>query len=307
VGLTGLPSTPRRGARGPLTYHVLHRKKQMPNAGQQHIIDEYRARNGALTGPFEGSRMLLLTTVGARTGERHTTPLGYLPNGMDGVIVIASAGGSPRHPDWYRNLLANPRVTVENSGFVYEAEAVVLTGEERDPVFARAVESDAAWADYQARAGRTLPVVVLREIPGPPNMPGVTGFGQGLRRIHDSMRRELSLIRAELAASGPGLGAQMRINCLTFCAALTVHHQHEDAGLLPQAAERFPELAPVVTRLSREHERVSALLTEIQRVISDDSGDRDTMLRDMDRLSAELEEHLRYEEEQLIPLFDAPR
>ena len=65
----------------------------------QRIIDEFRANHGRVGGPFEGGRLILLTTTGARTGTPRTNPVGYLPDGGDRILVIASAGGSPRHPD----------------------------------------------------------------------------------------------------------------------------------------------------------------------------------------------------------------
>ncbi|EQD81355.1 cation-binding protein, partial [Saccharopolyspora erythraea D] len=122
----------------------------MPNDFNLKIIEEFRARGGRVGGPFEGGRLLLLTTTGARTGARHTTPVGYLPDGDGRTLVIASAGGSPRHPDWFHNVVANPRVTVEDGVFTYEADAVVLEGPERDRVFARAVEFEPGWGEYQA-------------------------------------------------------------------------------------------------------------------------------------------------------------
>jgi deazaflavin-dependent oxidoreductase (nitroreductase family) len=75
----------------------------------QQIIDEFRANGGQVGGPFEGARLLLLTTIGARSGAPHTTPLGYLPDG-ERSLVIASAGGAPNHPAWFHNLVANPHV-----------------------------------------------------------------------------------------------------------------------------------------------------------------------------------------------------
>ncbi|GAB3896043.1 hypothetical protein GCM10027612_49790 [Microbispora bryophytorum subsp. camponoti] len=77
------------------------------------------------------------------------------------MLVIASAGGSPRHPAWYHNVRANPHVTVETGVFTIEAEATVVEGAERERLFARAVEADSGWADYQTRSGRVLPVVAL--------------------------------------------------------------------------------------------------------------------------------------------------
>jgi deazaflavin-dependent oxidoreductase (nitroreductase family) len=132
----------------------------MPNDFNTPVIDEFRANQGRVGGWFAGARLVLLTTTGARTGAPHTTPLGYLPDG-DRILVIGSAGGADRHPQWYRNLVAEPRVTVETGTATYEATAVVLTGGERDTVFARAVADDPGWGDYQARTDRILPVVAL--------------------------------------------------------------------------------------------------------------------------------------------------
>src|SRR5690606_29051160 len=103
----------------------------MPTHLQQQVIDEFRANGGRVGGPFEGARLLLLTTTGARSGAPHTVPLGYLPDGGEQFFVIGSAGGSPRHPDWFRNLVAHPQVTVEDGVFVVDAVAEVLDGAER--------------------------------------------------------------------------------------------------------------------------------------------------------------------------------
>jgi deazaflavin-dependent oxidoreductase (nitroreductase family) len=280
----------------------------MPNDFNQPVIDEFRANNGRVGGMFEGARLLLLTTTGARTGTRHTTPLGYLPDGGDRVLVIASAGGSPRHPDWYRNILANPQVTVESGAFTYEARAVVLEGEERDRSFARAVEAERGWATYQEKAeGRVLPVVALYEIaaPGPPNI-RAGSIGEGLKLIHDNFRYELALIREEMskgADPGATLGAQLRINCLTFCQGLHNHHTGEEMGLFRILDERHPEAAPALARLREEHERIAALVEELKQAVWT-TGEPAAAQAEVERLTAELEAHLTYEEEQLIPLLE---
>lgn len=276
----------------------------MPNDFNQQVIEEFRANDGRVGGPFEGSRLILLTTTGARSGAPHTTPVGYLPDG-ERILVIASAGGAPRHPDWFRNLLADPRVTVEDGVFTYEADATVLEGEERDRVFARAVEADPGWAEYQARTDRLIPVVALTAVPGPPN-PNAKTWGAALKAVHDAFRGELALIRREVAESGPRLGAQLRVNCLTFCGGLHHHHANEDAGMFPALVGQRPELAPAVERLGREHEKVAALLEDLRKAVSADGADPAHVLSEVDRLTAELEDHLRYEEEHLIPVLDAP-
>jgi deazaflavin-dependent oxidoreductase (nitroreductase family) len=76
-------------------------------AHNQKVIEEFRANGGAGDRP-----LLLLTTTGVRSGARRTTPMMYVPDG-DRLLVIASNAGAPKHPDWYRNLAADPRVTVE--------------------------------------------------------------------------------------------------------------------------------------------------------------------------------------------------
>lgn len=274
----------------------------MPNDFNAPVIEEFRANNGRVGGWFEGARLLLLTTTGARSGRPHTAPVGYLPDG-DRVLVIGSAGGAPRHPAWYQNLVANPVVTVEDGAFTYEAQAVVLTGEERDRVFARAVEADPGWAEYQAKAGRVLPVVALTQIPGPPRM-GTTSMGGALKLIHDAFRRELALIRAEVAKSGPILGAQLRVNCLTLCRGLHGHHSMEDAGMLVGVGRQRPDLEPVLDRLRAEHQAIAALLTRLQQVLDDADLDKATLQSEVDRLATEVERHLDYEEDQLIVVLD---
>lgn len=204
----------------------------MPNDFNQQVIEEFRANKGRVGGYFEGARLLLLTTTGARTGRPHTTPVGYLPDSDDRVLIIASAAGAPRHPAWFHNLVANPRVTVESGAFTYEARAVVIEGEERDRIFARAVEADPGWAAYQEKTERVIPVIALHSLAeGGPGHINASSMGEALKVVHDAFRRELELIRAEMndkAGTGRStLGAQLRVNCLTFCAGLHNHHTGE--------------------------------------------------------------------------------
>ena len=234
----------------------------MLNDFTQQIITEFRANAGQVGGPFDGARLLLLTTTGARSGRPHTTVLGYYPDTDDRIFVVGSAGGGPKHPDWYHNLLADPVVTVETGVFTYEARAEPLRGAERDETFARLAEADPGWAEYQSKTTRTSrwsrsarsPVVRRTRRPS----------ARCSSRIHGAFRRELALIRREVATSGPTLGAQLRINCLTLCQGLHIHHTLETDGLFPALLERHPELAPTITHLESDHDKIARLLEDLQ-------------------------------------------
>jgi deazaflavin-dependent oxidoreductase (nitroreductase family) len=126
----------------------------------QQIIDEFRGRGGTVGGMFEGADLVLLTTVGARSGARRTNPVGYARDG-ERILVFASNAGGPNHPDWYRNLLANPHVTVELGTGTFAATAVDLHGEERDRLYAEQGARIPAYAAYQAQTSRVIPVVAL--------------------------------------------------------------------------------------------------------------------------------------------------
>ena len=124
------------------------------------IIDEFRANGGKVGGGFEGRPMILLTIKGRKSGTERTTPLVYLPH--DGrVFVFASKGGAPEDPDWYKNLVANPDVTVELGDERYAARAVVITGAERDDLFDRQMKSAEQFRTYQTNTTRVIPVIEL--------------------------------------------------------------------------------------------------------------------------------------------------
>ncbi|GAA4726435.1 nitroreductase family deazaflavin-dependent oxidoreductase [Phytohabitans rumicis] len=126
-------------------------------AHNEALIAQFRANGG--TAP-QGRSLLLLTTTGARTGQPRTTPMMAIRYD-DRLLVVASNAGAPKHPDWYRNLVADPRVTVEFEGEAYAARAAVPRGENRDRIFAWVVDRYPFFADHQAKAGRTIPVVLL--------------------------------------------------------------------------------------------------------------------------------------------------
>ncbi|MFJ7077952.1 nitroreductase/quinone reductase family protein [Streptomyces sp. NPDC098781] len=278
----------------------------MPNDFNQQVIEEFRANKGRVGGYFEGARLLLLTTTGARTGRPHTTPVGYLPDGGDRVLVIASAAGAPQHPAWFHNLVAHPHVTVESGAFTYEARAVVLDTEERDRAFARAVEAEPGWAAYQEKTDRVIPVIALEEIAqGGPGTINASSMGEAIKVVHDAFRRELALIREEMTKGTTTLGAQLRVNCLTFCAGLHNHHTGEDIALFPHLSDRHPELAPTLDRLREEHERIAELVEALRHTVSADHSEPGAARAEVERLAGELERHLAYEEAELIPVLDA--
>ncbi len=124
------------------------------------IIEEFRANGGKVGGMWEGRHLLLLTTTGAKSGQRRTNPTVYLHDG-DRLLVFASKAGAPTNPDWYHNLLAHPQVTVEVGSETYEATATVLSGEERDRLYARQAQASPQFADYQAKTTRKIPVIAL--------------------------------------------------------------------------------------------------------------------------------------------------
>ena len=130
------------------------------NDFNQRIIDEFRANGGKVGGPFEGAPMLLLTTTGAKSGQRRTTPLVYLADG-DRMLIFATYGGGPTNPDWYHNLLAHPQASVEVGTETLDVRATVVTGAERDRLYAKQVQARPAFAEYETKTTRTIPVVAL--------------------------------------------------------------------------------------------------------------------------------------------------
>ena len=124
------------------------------------IIEEFRANGGKVTGPFSGAPLLLLTTTGAKSGVPRTTPLAYSADG-DRLIIIASYAGNPRHPAWFLNLQANPRVTIELPDETFTTNVVITEGEERRRLFDQQAAQMPNFAEYQAKTTREIPVIVI--------------------------------------------------------------------------------------------------------------------------------------------------
>lgn len=132
-------------------------------AWNEQIKAEFRANAGVVGGPFEGKPMLILHTTGRKSGNGVETPLVYLPDG-DRMVVFASAGGSPTHPQWFLNLEASPSVTVEVGTETVAATATVVAGDERDALYARQVEAMPQFADYQDGNPRVIPAIALTRV-----------------------------------------------------------------------------------------------------------------------------------------------
>ena len=125
------------------------------------IIAEFRANEGRVGGPFEGAPMVLLTTTGAKSGKRRTSPMMYLRE--DGrTYVFASKAGADTNPDWYHNLVANPEVTAEIGTQTHQATATPVTGPERDRIYAEQAKRYPGFAEYERKTSRVIPVVELR-------------------------------------------------------------------------------------------------------------------------------------------------
>jgi deazaflavin-dependent oxidoreductase (nitroreductase family) len=128
-----------------------------PSNYNQVVIETFRKNGGKVDGP---NSLLLLTTTGARTGQSYTNPVAYSRDG-DRLVILASKGGAPTDPDWYRNLVANPVVGVELGTEKFEADATITQGEERERLFAQHAALMPGFADYQRNTTRQIPVVVL--------------------------------------------------------------------------------------------------------------------------------------------------
>ncbi|TDO44131.1 deazaflavin-dependent oxidoreductase (nitroreductase family) [Kribbella sp. VKM Ac-2527] len=288
------------------------------------IIDEFRANEGRVGGMFEGAKLVLLTTTGARSGRPHTTPAAYAED-AGRLIVFASNSGLPTAPAWLHNLRANPAVIVELGSTRFDAIATEVTGPERDRLYADQSARDPAFAAYQAGTTRKIQVVEL--------IPARIGAATAqLKEVHAALRRQLADLRtavdAQLASAGrdpadtgsnyaegpnpanpPDLAGELtdlRTHCLSFCGALHAHHTRED-GVLPHLAAGFPELKPAIDRLQREHEAVAVLNEELAATVerlTTHPGEAENLRDQLMRLAAELESHYLYEELHLGPALD---
>ena len=125
------------------------------------IIEEFRANEGRVGGPWAGSPLILVHHVGARSGIERLTPLGCFPQADGRYAIVASNGGATTHPDWYYNLKANPRITVEVGAQTFTVLAEELDDTARAELWPKLVAEAPQVGEFQTRITRQIPVFVL--------------------------------------------------------------------------------------------------------------------------------------------------
>jgi deazaflavin-dependent oxidoreductase (nitroreductase family) len=130
------------------------------NAG---IINEFRNNQGKIGGRFENTPILLLHTIGAKSGQERINPLACHMDG-DRYVIIASKAGAPTNPDWYYNLLAHPEVTIEIGTQTLKVKASVVEGEERERIYNERVSRNPGFGEYREKTTRVIPVILLTPI-----------------------------------------------------------------------------------------------------------------------------------------------
>ena len=127
------------------------------------IIEEFRANAGKVGGMFAGRTLLLLHTVGAKSGEERINPVACVKDG-DRYVIIASKGGAPTNPHWYHNILAHPKVTVEVGTDQFQVSAAVASEPERTRLYQKMVAVMPGFADYEQKTTRVIPVIILTPV-----------------------------------------------------------------------------------------------------------------------------------------------
>lgn len=124
------------------------------------VVEEFRANGGVVGGPFEGGTLILLHTVGAKSGQPRLSPLAYLE--IDGkVLIVGSYAGAPSNPAWVHNLRAEPKSHIEIGTDAYDVTARELPDDERDATYPKIVEKAPVFAEYQAKTSRAIPLFEL--------------------------------------------------------------------------------------------------------------------------------------------------
>jgi deazaflavin-dependent oxidoreductase (nitroreductase family) len=136
-------------------------RREQVNDWNRRTIEEFRANEGKVGGPFAGAPLLLLHTVGGRSGKERINPMMYRDLGEGRIAVFATRAGDPVHPDWYHNLVANPRVTAEIGTESRVFRARTATGDERESIWIPQKRENSGFATYEAMTTREIPVVIL--------------------------------------------------------------------------------------------------------------------------------------------------
>jgi deazaflavin-dependent oxidoreductase (nitroreductase family) len=132
-------------------------------AFNESIVDEFRANHGKVGGPFEGNELLLLTTIGARSGQPRLSPLSC--KRVDGkLLIIAGNGGADTNPSWVYNLRANPSAHVELAAESFNVTARELPSAERDELMPKLTAEISAFAQFQANTNRVIPIFELQPV-----------------------------------------------------------------------------------------------------------------------------------------------
>lgn len=127
------------------------------------IVDEFRANEGKIGGPFQGKTLLLLHTKGAKSGRELINPVAYVKDD-ERFVVIASKGGAPTNPSWYYNILAHPDLTIEVGTEIFRVHATVAEEPERTRLYNKMVEMMPGFDDYRKKTTRKIPVIVLTRV-----------------------------------------------------------------------------------------------------------------------------------------------
>ncbi|WP_193043086.1 nitroreductase family deazaflavin-dependent oxidoreductase [Mycolicibacterium baixiangningiae] len=127
------------------------------------IVEEFRANGGVVGGPFEGATLLLLHTVGAKSGQPRLSPLACLT--VDGrMLIVGSYAGGPKNPAWVHNVRANPKAHIEIGTEAYDVDVRELLPEERDAAYAKIIELAPTFAEYQKKTTRKIPLFELTRV-----------------------------------------------------------------------------------------------------------------------------------------------
>lgn len=130
------------------------------NAFTRQLMADIRENGRPTSGPMAGRPLMILTTTGAKSGEKRSAVVTYTRDG-NRYVIAASKGGAPTNPSWYHNVLANPTVTVEADKQTFNASAMVTEGEERERLWDQHATERPEFRDYPQKTSRVIPVIVL--------------------------------------------------------------------------------------------------------------------------------------------------